>query len=343
MITVPVRDAVGMTLGHDITRIIPGDFKGVAFKKGHIISSEDIDELLKIGKENIFVLELGNGIIHENDAALRIAKAACGQGIVFSQPAEGKVEFHADCFGLLKINTHALLEINLHEGIIFSTIHSDHISEKSQKLGGTRIIPLVIEEQKIVEIETICSRCYPLIQIKPLKKHKVGIVTTGSEIYHKRIEDKFGAVLTRKFEALGMDILKQVIVDDDTAMISHAITGLIRDGADFIATTGGMSVDPDDVTPSGIKAAGGKIISYGAPVLPGAMFLLALINNVPVVGLPGCVMYVNTSIFELVVPRILAGESVSRKEIAMLGHGGFCYSCHECRYPQCSFGKGANY
>lgn len=342
MITVPVRNAVGMTLGHDITRIIPGEFKGAAFKKGHIITTEDIDELLKIGKEHIFVLELGSGIIHENDAALRIAQAACGQGTVFSQPAEGKVEFHADYSGLLKINTQALLEINLHEGIIFSTAHSDHVAEKSQKLGGTRIIPLVIEEAKIKEIETICGNCFPLIQIKPLKKHNVGIVTTGNEIYHGRIADKFGPVLKRKFEALGSNIMKQVMVNDDTDRIADAITGLIRDGADFVATTGGMSVDPDDVTPSGIKAAGGSIISYGAPVLPGAMFLLAMINDVPVVGLPGCVMYVSTSIFELVVPRILAGETVSRKEIAMLGHGGFCYSCHECRYPKCSFGKGSN-
>ncbi len=340
MKTVAVQDAVGMVLGHDLTEILPGKFKGPAFKKGHVIEENDIPRLLDIGKENVYVLDIAEGMLHENEAARRMAEAAAGPGIALSGPQEGKVELSAAGDGLLAVDAGALERINRLEGIMFATIHGGHVVRSGRKLGGTRIIPLVIPEKDIVHVETICRDRSPLVEIKPLRKHTVGIVTTGSEVYKGRVEDKFGPVLSEKFTALGSCILRQIIVDDDPRMIADAIETLIAEGADFIATTGGMSVDPDDVTPAGITAAGGEVVTYGAPVLPGAMFLLASINGIPVVGLPGCVMYVRTSVFELVVPRILAGEEVTRSDIARLGYGGYCLSCQDCRYPDCGFGKG---
>ncbi|MBN1495728.1 MAG: molybdopterin-binding protein [Spirochaetes bacterium] len=337
---VPVEKAVGMVLGHDVTEIIPGSFKGAAFKKGHIIEEGDIPRLLDIGKKNIYVIELAGDMLHENDAALRMAEAAIGPGVALSEPNEGKVELSATINGLLKINPAALERMNLLEGIVFATIHGGQIVQMGQKLGGTRIIPLAMKKTEIESVESICRRLYPVVTVKPVIPHTVGIVTTGSEVYHRRIEDKFGPVLTRKFNALGSTILRQIIVDDDIRMIAGAIRELIEKGADFIAVTGGMSVDPDDVTPAGIKAAGGSLVTYGAPALPGAMFLLAEIKGIPVVGLPACVMYVRTSIFDLIVPRLLANDIVDKTDIARLGYGGFCMNCEECKYPRCGFGKG---
>lgn len=338
---VPVQKAVGMVLGYDVTEIVPGQFKGSAFKKGHIIKANDIPRLLDIGKKNIYVLDLTEDMLHENEAALRMAEAASGPGVALSEPNEGKVEFSATITGLLKVNPEALERMNLLEGIVFATIHGGHIVQMGQKLGGTRIIPLVIAKKEIETVESICRSFNPVITVKPIKPHAVGIVTTGSEVYHGRIEDKFGPVLTKKFNALGSTILRQIIVDDDIEMIAGAIQELIKNGADFIAVTGGMSVDPDDVTPAGIKAAGGSLVTYGAPALPGSMFLLAEINDIPIVGLPACVMYARTSIFDLIVPRLLANDMVNRTDIARLGYGGYCMNCDECKYPRCGFGKGS--
>ncbi len=337
---VSVQKAVGMVLGYDVTEIVPGRFKGAAFKKGHIIKEDDVPKLLDIGKKHIYVLELAEDMLHENEAARRMAKAAIGSGIALSDPHEGKVELIAAASGLLMVNPAALERINLLEKIMFATIHGGIVVRKGQKLGGTRIIPLAIAEREIEKVENICRDFTPVVAVAPLIPHNVGILTTGSEVYHGRIKDKFGPVLEKKFTDLGSRILRQMIVDDDIGMIADGIAALIEAGADFIATTGGMSVDPDDVTPAGIKAAGGSLITYGAPVLPGAMFLLAEINDIPVVGLPACVMYVRTSIFDLIVPRLLAGERVTRSDIARLGYGGYCLDCKECRYPECGFGKG---
>jgi hypothetical protein len=336
-----VEDAVGKVLCHDITQIVPGIFKGRAFKKGSIIQPEDIPKLLDLGKAHLYVQELPKGTIHENDAAKRIAAAAVGNGLGLSEPVEGKVDLTALYNGLLSVNVEALERINAIEDVMFATLHTRQQVDAGRPVGGTRIIPLFTDEERIVAVERICREGVPVIQVKPFTSVKVGIVTTGSEIYHGRIKDKFGPVLREKFSALGSDVIDQVFVSDDIAMTVDVIKGLIRKGAQFIAVTGGMSVDPDDQTPASIRAAGGKVITYGAPVLPGAMFMLAYIDEVPVVGLPGCVMYYKASIFDLVIPPILAGETMTKADIVRMGHGGYCSNCPDCRYPVCSFGKTA--
>ena len=337
--SVPLEEAVGMMLGHDLTQIIPGEFKGPAFKKGHIIKQEDVSRLLDMGKRNIFVLDPKDGYVHENEAAERIAKAACGRGIRLTEPSEGRINFISTRSGLLKISKEALLKINSVEDITFATIHGNHIVKPETGLAGTRIIPLATVEKNIKEVEHICEEFYPVIDVKPFRSLKVGVITTGSEVYSGRIKDKFGPVLKKKFAELNCEVMKQVFVPDDIEKTASVIHELINDGAEFIALTGGMSVDPDDQTPSSIRAAGAKVVTYGAPVYPGAMFMLGYIKDIPVVGLPGCVMYHRASIFELVVPMIVAGEEVTKEYISSLGHGGFCSNCKECRYPVCAFGK----
>ena len=337
---VPVQNAIGMVLCHDITRIVPGEFKGPAFRKGQVIQAGDIPRLLEIGKEHVFACELAEGSVHEDDAAVRIARAAAGQGLTLTDPVEGKVNLVASRAGLLKVSVASLLRLNAIEDVMFATLHNNRPVGSGTAVAGTRVIPLAVGEETVAAAEAVCGGDFPLIQIKPFAARRIGIVTTGSEVYHGRIQDRFGPVLHVKFAELGSQVMRQVFVSDDVDMTVNAIHALLADGAEFIALTGGMSVDPDDQTPASIRAAGGRVVTYGAPVLPGAMFMLAYLDDVPVVGLPGCVMYYRTSIFDLTVPRIMAGERLTREDIIAMGHGGFCSGCETCRYPNCGFGKG---
>lgn len=340
MKAIPVQEAVGRVLYHDITRIAPGEFAGRAFKKGHIIQEDDVPKLMNLGKYNIYVLDLKNGFIHENDAAVRIANAAIGEGVNLTEPSEGKVKMLADCNGLLKINADALFRINSIEQVVLSTLHTNQVVTANVPVAGTRIIPLFTEESRIRQVEAICAATTPIVEVRPFRPFKVGLVTTGNEIYSKRIEDKFGPVVRGKFAAMGSTVFRQIIVPDDVSIIVRSIHELLEEGADMIVASGGMSVDPDDRTPAAIRAAGGEVVTYGSPTFPGAMFMLSYVGSVPVVGLPGCAMYHKATVFELIIPRILAGDRITRADIIALGHGGFCTSCSECRYPNCSFGKG---
>lgn len=328
-----------MALAHDITRIVPGEFKGRAFRKGQIIKDGDVDLLLQIGKQHIYVFDLSEGQVHEDDAARRMAAAAAGGSISFTQPCEGRVNMVAEGAGLLSIDVERLHALNDIPEVTFATLHNGQFVPAGRAVGGTRVVPLVVAEETVARAEAVCAAGGPLIQVKPLKTARVGVVITGSEVFSGRIEDRFGPVLTSKFKELGSTILDQILVSDDQDMTVRAIHDLKERGADMIVCTGGMSVDPDDLTPASIRAAGAEVVTYGAPVFPGAMFLLAWLEDVPVLGLPGCVMYYRASIFDLVVPRLLAGEKVSREDIVRMGHGGYCAGCPECRFPICSFGK----
>ncbi|OAT84850.1 molybdopterin-binding protein [Desulfotomaculum copahuensis] len=338
---VPVADAVGHVLCHDITKIIPGEFKGAAFKKGHIIRTEDIPELLKLGKEHLYVWEAGPGQLHENEAAVRMARAAAGSNIQLSEPSEGKVNLLAGRDGLLKVDTTALLRMNSIEEIMMATLHNNRVVSDKCLVAGTRIIPLVVDEEKIVRVEAICREAGGIISIRPFKSMAVGVVVSGSEVYKGRIQDAFGPVVRRKVEAFGCRVVHQVVVPDDQSCITAAVNEVIHQGAEMVLITGGMSVDPDDLTPAAVKSLGASIVTYGAPVLPGAMFLLAYLGEIPVMGLPGCVMYAKTTVFDLVLPRVLTGEKLTREDIVALGHGGLCLGCPECRFPHCPLGKGA--
>lgn len=340
MKVVSVEDSVGMILSHDMTEIIPGKHKSAVFKKGHVVKADDVERLLNMGKRHIPIIEYDERNIHEDEAALKIAQATVGNGMILSEPSEGKVTLTAKWDGLLKINTKALIEINKIEDIMVATTHTNFLVEAGGHVAGTRIIPLITALENIHKVEKICYENYPVIQVVPLKHIKVGVVITGSEVFHGRIEDKFGPAIHKKFDEVGSSVMRQIYADDDPAMIATAINTLIRDGAQMIAVTGGMSVDADDVTPLGIKMAGAEIECYGAPVLPGAMFLLSYINEIPIVGLPGCVMYSKRTIFDLILPRLLTGEKVNKEDIIKLAHGGLCMECKNCNYPNCGFGKG---
>lgn len=337
MKTIKTEEAVGSILCHDITQIIPGNFKGVAFKKGHIIRKEDIPVLLSLGKDNIYVWEYKEGILHENDAAERLKDLTAGRGLIFSDIKEGKIDFIAEEDGLLKVDKEKLFALNSLGEIILSTLHNNTIVKKGQKVAGTRVIPLVIQEEKIKIAENLIRD--KIVRVIPIKGKKLGVVTTGNEVYYGRIKDAFGPVIKKKVEEYGCEIIGQVVLPDDEKKITEAIEIFIKDGAELVICTGGMSVDPDDVTPPAIKNTGAELVSYGSPVLPGAMFLIAYNKDIPILGLPGCVMYSKRTVFDLVLPRILVGEKLTVSDIAEYGHGGLCMDCEECRFPNCSFGK----
>ena len=334
------EDAVGHVLCHDITQIIKDVTKGVAFKKGHVVKAEDIPVLLSIGKEHLYIWEKDEDMLHENEAAEILYGICHNEHIKPSEVREGKIEAIATCDGLFKVDTERLIEINSIDQVMIATRHTNLAVKAGEKLAGTRVIPLLIEKEVMEEIKRVAGH-KPLLQILPFQHKKVGIVTTGSEVYKGRIQDAFGPVIRKKLEPFGAEVLGQRIVDDKIEMITEAIEDFLAQGADMIICTGGMSVDPDDVTPCAIKAVGAEIISYGAPVLPGAMFLLGYYGkDIPVMGLPGCVMYAGATVFDLILPRIMAGEKLSKRDLVKLGHGGLCTGCKPCVYPHCSFGKG---
>ena len=334
-----IEDSVGCILSHDVTKIVPGEYKGRLFKKGHVIREEDIPKLLDIGKEHIYVWEPKKGQLHENDAAIRVKDLVLGQGCYISEEIkEGKIDFFANTQGIVKINKDLLLKLNLLGEIIVSTIHNNTPVKKGEKIGATRVIPLIIDEKKILEAEKIIKE--KIISVEEIKPKKAVLITTGNEVYKGRIKDAFLPVMKEKLEYYGSEIVKQVILPDNKEMITENILKAIEeDKVDMIICTGGMSVDPDDVTPSAIKDCNGEIVTYGAPVLPGAMFLLAYYKNIPILGVPSCAMYSKRTIFDLVLPRILADEKLSFEDIARFGNGGMCLNCEICSFPHCSFGK----
>ena len=334
-----IEDSVGCILSHDVTKIVPGEFKGRLFKKGHVIREEDIPKLLDIGKEHIYVWEPKKGQLHENDAAIRVKDLVLGQGCYISEEIkEGKIDFFANTQGIVKINKDLLLKLNLLGEIIVSTIHNNTPVKKGEKIGATRVIPLIIDEKKILEAEKIIKE--KIISVEEIKPKKAVLITTGNEVYKGRIKDAFLPVMKEKLEYYGSEIVKQIILPDNKEMITENILKAIEeDKVDMIICTGGMSVDPDDVTPSAIKDCNGEIVTYGAPVLPGAMFLLAYYKNIPILGVPSCAMYSKRTIFDLVLPRILVDEKLSFEDIARFGNGGMCLNCEICSFPHCSFGK----
>lgn len=336
---VKTENAVGMVLGHDITEIVPGKLKGIGFKKGHIVREEDIEKLLRIGEEHIYVFKLEVGHIHEDDAAIRLGNLFAGPGIYFTDPGEGKINIKPEYTGYLKINRDLLDDVNDFGQITLATIQGDRYIGKDELIAGCRIIPLTIDEKKIDKIEELVKGKDPIFEIIPFIEMKVGLIITGSEVYKGRIEDKFAPVIERKVAQFGSDIFHKTIVPDDIEEIKASILEAKELGAEMIIVTGGMSVDPDDKTPGAIKATGADVVSYGTPILPGAMLMLAYLDGIPVFGLPGCVMFSKITAFDLLLPRIFAGKKIVRRDITRMGYGGQCLSCKVCTFPNCHFGK----
>jgi molybdenum cofactor synthesis domain-containing protein len=317
---IKVEEAVGSILCHDITKIVPGEFKGVAFQKGHIVKEEDIPVLLSLGKEHLYVWEEDEGILHENEAAERLKLLTAGENLYFGDIKEGKIEFFASCDGLLKIDIESLFKLNCLGEIILSTIHNNTVVKKGCKVAATKIVPLTIEKEKIEKAEEVIKS--KIVEVIPIHPKKVAIITTGSEVYKGRIKDAFGPVLNDKLKEYGCEVLGQSILPDDLHVIEDTINYWINKGAEMVLCTGGMSVDADDLTPTAIKNTGTELVVYGTPVLPGAMLLLAYKGSIPILGLPGAVIFSKRTVFDLLLPRLLADEKLNYKDIAAYGHGG---------------------
>ncbi|SDX92842.1 molybdopterin-binding protein [Eubacterium barkeri] len=338
MKSIRTEDAVGHVLCHDITQIIKGVTKDAVFRKGHVVTKEDIPVLLSVGKENLYVWEADETMLHENDGAEVLRRICQGEGMHPTEVKEGKIELIADRDGLLKINREALVAVNGLGEMMIASRHGDFPVRAGDKIAGTRIIPLVIARDKMEAAQRVAGES-PIFQVVPFQKKKVGVITTGSEVSKGRIEDSFTPVIVEKLLEYGLSMDEHVLSGDDPHTITEAIQGMLKRGCEMIICTGGMSVDPDDRTPLAIKNTGADIITYGAPVLPGAMFMLAYTEaGVPIMGLPGCVMYARRTIFDLVLPRILADDVLVAEDFIRLGEGGLCLLCDVCTFPNCGFG-----
>lgn len=335
---VKTEEAVGQVLCHDLTQIIPGVSKGPRFRKGHIVKPEDIPVLLSMGKDQLYIWEKDDTVYHENEAAEILCQICKGEHMESSEAKEGKIELTAACDGLFCIDVDRLNAVNDVDQVMIASRHTYTPVKKGDKLAGTRIIPLIIKKEKM-ELAKERAGSTPLCKLLPYRLKKAGVVTTGNEVFYGRIQDAFTPVVERKLEQYGIRVEEHILVNDDKAKIAAAIREMKEKGCEIIIATGGMSVDPDDQTPGAIKDSGAEVVTYGAPVLPGAMFCLAYFpDGTPVMGLPGCVMYAKTTIFDLILPRAAAGVRVSRRDITRLGNGGLCLGCAECRWPDCGFG-----
>ncbi len=340
--TIPLELAIGNTLSHDITEIRPGEFKGPAFRKGHTICEEEICHLQRLGKNRLYVIDLEKDEIHENEAAAILAKAIAGKGIVWEDdPREGKISLFAGSDGLLVVDTVALAAFNMVDEVMCATLHNHTHVKKGELVGATRAIPLVMKRGPIERAAAIARQTGFLLSIRPIWKARVGLVITGNEVYNGLIEDRFAPILTEKLRALGSEVVALNFAPDDAEAISRVIRSHLDQGCDLLLLSGGMSVDPDDVTRHGIRLAGAEEVHYGAAALPGAMFLVAYLGEFPLLGVPACGLYHRVTALDLILPRVLAGEKIGKKELALLGHGGLCRDCPECTYPRCAFGRGA--
>lgn len=332
-------DAVGHVLCHDLTRIVRGVAKDAAFRKGHVVTQEDIPVLLSMGKEHLYVWECGEGMLHEDEAAGVLAALCQNKGMSATPVKEGKIELIAEADGLFCVDVARLDAVNALGDIIVATRHTNSPVKKGDKLAAGRVIPLVIAQERLRAAQKIAGE-RPLLELLPFRSLRAGIIATGNEVLKGRIADTFTPVVEQKLARFGVRTAMKKLCGDELEAISDAILEMLDAGMDMVLCTGGMSVDPDDLTPGAIRATGAEVVSYGAPVLPGAMFLMAYHKGRPVMGLPGCVMYAEATIFDLVLPRVAAGKTIRREELARLGHGGLCLGCAPCRYPDCGFGKG---
>ncbi len=336
---IPTREAVGHVLCHDMTQIIPGQYKDARFRKGHVVTAEDIPVLLAMGKENLYVWEKTEGMLHENEAAERLAALCRNEHMSATPVKEGKIELKAEIAGLFRVDGARLRAVNAIDELMIATRRGNTPVRPGDKLCGTRCIPLVIDEAKLIAAEEAAGD-RPILELLPYKLKRAGVITTGSEVFHGRIEDAFTPAVEKKLKEYGIAVTEHVTVDDGLEHIRAAIDEMRMTDVELILCTGGMSVDPDDNTPGAIKRSGARIVTYGAPVLPGAMFLLGYYGDGrPVMGLPGCVMYAGATIFDLALPRIAAGVEMTRDDFVDMGEGGLCLGCGECRYPVCPFGK----
>ena len=340
MKSVNTTRAVGHILCHDLTQIIPGLIKDARFRKGHVVTEEDIPVLLSMGKEKLCVWEVTPGALHEDEAARRLLALAQNEEMHPTEPKEGKIDLLAACDGLFLVDKERLFAVNCQDEIIIATRHGNTPVRAGDKLAGMRVIPLVIAEEKVQAAEKAAG-AEPLLRLLPFVKKTAAIVTTGSEVVKGLIQDAFTPVVERKLAEYGISVIHHVLVEDDHEKEVAEILKAKSTGADLIICTGGMSVDPDDRTPAAIRDSGAKIISYGAPVLPGSMLLLGYYaDGTPIMGLPGCVMYAKATIFDILMPRVAANVPITREDISRLGHGGLCLGCESCHYPVCPFGKG---
>jgi len=335
-----VEKAIGMSIAHDITEIRPGEFKGVAFKKGHKVEQKDICRLMRLGKKHLYVLDLSIDMVHEDEAAFELARGLSGKNVIYEDsPREGKLRLRAKHDGLLKIDVDSLIEFNMIEDVMCASLHTNIPVKKNQDIAGLRILPLVIKRKILDNAIRVAKRMGPIFTIKKFKPLKVGLLVTGSEIFEGLIEDRFEGIVRKKVEYYGSRLVETLILPDEKTIITKNIEKLLQNNIDIIIATGGMSVDPDDVTRRGIMDAGVERVYYGAAVLPGAMFQLGYSKNVPVIGIPACALYHEITVFDLILPRLLVDERPDGRDLAKLAHGGFCINCDVCRYPACSFGK----
>lgn len=334
---ITLEEAVGKQLAHDLTQIdAKAGTKGARFRKGQVVCPEDLPTLRNMGRESLSILEMEEGDVHENDAAIRLSVALRGENLTVTPPSEGRCNLVASCDGFLDYNAESVHRINEDLDWVVSTLSPYRGVREGQTVAGFRIRPIVMDEARVqrgVEVATPIS-------VRPYRPLKVGLVTTGKEIAEGRVEDAFADKFRGKLKAFKGELIGQRFCADDSSLIAEAIRAFLREGARLVVCTGGMSVDADDRTPGGIREVATRIAFQGAPVLPGAMALLGWAEQggeeSALIGAPACVVHDERTVLDRLLPYGFAGVDPGNS-IRGWGVGGLCEQCDVCHWPACSF------
>lgn len=325
-----------------MTKIVPGQSKGPAFAAGQQIQAGDLCRLQQMGRTSVYVQEDSSdlqGFVHENEAALAFARQMAGTGISYATPPkEGKVNFQADRDGLLCLDVDRLEQFNLVPNVMCATRQNHIFVEQGKIVAGCRALPLYLSRQDLNKALAVLGDD-ALLEVRELRQVKLGILVTGTEVFQGLIQDKFAPIIQSKGEHFGCEIVSSDVVPDDTEAIARSVQNMLDSGAELIITTAGLSVDPDDVTRTGLMDAGLSEVLYGAPILPGAMTLLGRIGKTRVLGVPACALFYKTTSLDLFLPMLLADVDITRRDLARMSEGGLCQNFKSCTFPKCPFGK----
>ena len=324
-----VEDAIGQPLLHDITAIMEDGFKGVKFKRGHIIEDSDIEALKNIGKDHIYVGELEADQVHEEDAVLEIKNLLSNENIDVSDVSEGKISLSSKIDGLFVINRELLRKINTIGDYTIACKKSYIRVNTGDKLAGVRIVPLWTEKTQLEQAKKLLENEGPLFEVKEFQNLKAGCIITGDEVYYGRIKDAFKPVLREKLSQFESQVIDFVFLPDDEDKLVVTYKKFKNAGADLVIFTGGMSVDPDDITPRAIRKIGAEVIVQGIPMQPGNMLMVARDNNTYLMGVPGASIHSKVTSFDYFLPRVFAGLDLKKEDFIEMAEGGLLWSLQQ--------------
>ena len=325
----------GVTVDALLDRVLCHDVRDAAGKvaapKGARVDAAMAQVLLGIPWDEIHLLELEPGDVHEEDAGRRLAAAVVGDGVVVRGYTGGQWTLGATRRGLLRIRTDALTEVNAQEGMSVFTLFDGQPVEPGEAVAKAKVTPLAIAETTVRAVETVAASAGGVILVAGFRPATVGAI--ARESLDARQRARFESALRQKIDWLGGRLLDVRFAGGSDRAVADELRGLRGAGADVLIVAGASALDPLDPVFGGLTLLGASMERHGVPAHPGSLLWLARWDGLPVLGMPTCGMFSQATTFDLVLPRILAGEAMGNCDLAGLGHGGLLSREMAYRFP----------